>query len=458
MPFDAFDFASAYDDYGGYLPEAFDYGAYDIGAFETPAFAAPLYAGDPYGGYDPGAGEALGGYMYDTTADEVVGPTGQRTALAEVLREGAGGPGRGVFTPGETAAPYGGPEGPQRPGGGGIFGRGGVLGEGGSVFGSPLGRAGIAGALGLTGIGLARLLAGEEPRLRLPQPRQAAGFQAGEQALLQALGQGGQEGLAGAAGAAIGGQRITAEALRDRAAREALAEAEQAPFQRDTRLRALGLMPGLLPGGPEDEVAAAVRAEAMRALDPNYRDPLVEESIRRKEAELSNALFRQFGGGTGAMEAAGTSTPGIDIQLQAAREAGLGRSAARRAAIGTYAPMQQNLMAGVQGLRRQNLADVERLSDFGLRGVPETLTGLRSVFPVAGALSPEGAQRTADIGSQLEAQQALTAFGQRSQRQRELASGIGGLFGQVAQAATSRPSALERYFDQLIMNQGGGYG
>ena len=450
--FDAFDFASAFDDYGGYMPTDFDYGAFDPGAFETPAFAEPLYAMQP-----PDIPmEALQGYFYDTTADEIVDPAGQRTALAEILREGAGGPGRGVFTPGETAAPYGGPGGPPIPGGGGggVFGRGGVLGEGGPVFGSPLGRAGIAGALGLTGLGLGRLIAGGEPRLRMPEPRQAAGFRAGEQALLQALGQGGQEGLAGAAGAAIGGQRITAEMLRERAAREGLAEAEQAPFQRETRLGALGLMPRFMPGGPEDEVAAAVRAETLRALDPNYRDPLVEEAIRRKEAELSNALYRQLG----SREAAEASTPGIDIQLQAAREAGLGRSAARRAAIGTYAPMQQNLMAGIQGLRRQNLADVERLSDFGLRGMPETLTGLRSVFPVAGALSPEGAQRTADIGSQLEAQQALTAFGQRSQRQRELAGAVGGVFGQVAQAATSRPSALERYFDQLIMNQGGGWG
>ena len=450
VQFDAFDFASAFDDYGGYVPTDFDYGAFDPGAFETPAFAEPLFdfgagfdlEGAAFGGEAPvpemSPGGGYEGYYYDTTADELVDPSGERTPMADILRGGAGAPGR-------EAAPI------RKPG---IFERGGLLGEGGAVFGSPLGRAGIAGALGLTGLGLGRLIAGGEPRLRLPQPRQAAGFQAGEQALLQALGQGGQEGLAGAAGAAIGGQRITAEMLRERAAREGLAEAEQAPFQRETRLGALGLMPRFMPGGPEDEVAAGVRAEALRALDPNYRDPLVEEAIRRKEAELANALYRQLG----SREAAEASTPGIDIQLQAAREAGLGRSAARRAAIGTYAPMQQTLLAGIQGLRRQNLADVERLSDFGLRGVPETLTGLRSVFPVAGALSPEGAQRTADIGSQLEAQQALTAFGQQSQQQRELAGAIGGVFGQVAQAATSRPSALERYFDQMIMSQGGGWG
>lgn len=463
--FDAFDFAGAFDvgDIGGYDPGT-DFGGFDVGAFEVPDYAEPfldygLISGDvaagPGGGFEGG----FEGYYYDTGADALVSPAGQRVSIADVLRGGAEGPGREVAP---IQALSGAGVGAAEPG---LLDQRGLFGDRGPLFGSALGRAGVTGALGLAGMGLARAIAGGEPNLRLPQPRTAAGFQAGEQALLQALGQGGQEGLAGATGAAIGGQRLIAELLRERAGREGLAEAEQAPAQRDIRLRALGMAPGLMEpsavGTFEDPIESAMRAELLTLLGgQGGTSPATAQRHRQEQNELRQGLARQLGS---EFE---LTTPGIQALEKLRERQNAELFAERESAIARRAPQQQSRQqfsylapvqraAGLEAIRRPALQDVERLSDFGLRGVPETLTGLRSVFPVSSLTGPEGAQRAADIGTSLEAQQALQAFGQRSQRQRELTAGLGGLFGQVAQAATQRPSALERYFDALVMNQGG---
>ena len=461
MAFDAFDFDVG--DIGGYYPgdvepsyPASDFG-YDPGAFEVPSYAQPVlfdYEGAGFGVPGGQAGVDFEGFYYDTGADELVSPAGQRTTIQDVLQgknpwEQAAGQVEDLVRT------------PRTPG---TFERGGVLGEGGAVFGSPLGRAGVTGALGLAGMGLARAIAGGEPNLRLPQPRTAAGFQAGEQALMQALGRGGQEGLAGATGAAIGGQRLIAELLRERAGREGLAEAEQAPFQRDIRLRALGMAPGLMEpsavGTFDDPIESALRAELLTLLGgQGGTSPATAQRHRQEQNEMRQGLARQLG------PEFELTTPGIQALEKLRERQNAEIFAERESAIARRAPQQQSRQqfsylapvqraAGLEGIRRPALQDVERLSDFGLRGVPETLTGLRSVFPVSSLTGPEGAQRAADIGTSLEAQQALTSFQGRTQRQRELTAGLGGLFGQVAQAATQRPSALERYFEQLT-KQGG---
>ena len=452
--FDAFDFGGGFDlegsafglevptDFSFALPnfdlegsafgsEPLNFGTSGIVGNQTDPLLAAVPEMSAGGGYE-------GGYFYDTASDQVVDPTGQRTSLADVLRGGPEAPGREI-APIQAAAGAG--VGPGEPG---LFERGGLLGARGAVdefLRSGIGGAATTAGMGIGGLLLSRALAGQTPKLRLPAVQPSAATTAGQNALLEAYSQGLGPELAGALRSGVGGQRTIAAQLADRALREALSEQEQAPAERMMRLQALGLMPGFLPGGPPDEVAAGVRAEALRALSPTYRDPIVEEAIRRKEDELRNALFRQFG----SAEAAGTSTPGIDIQLQAAREAGLGQSAARRAAIGAYAPLQQELTAGVQGLRRQNLADVERLSRYGIRGVPETQTGLQSIAPIQPLLGLGGAENAATLQNQLQAQQALTAYGTQTQQQRELASAIGGLFGKVGEVATRRRSPLEDY-------------
>ena len=90
---------------------------------------------------------------------------------------------------------------------------------------------------------------------------------------------------------------------------------------------------------------------------------------------------------------------------------------------------------GVEGIRRQNMGDVERLSRFGIEGVPQTATTLGQL-----AGSPEQANLV-NLG--LQQQQALTAYNQASRSREQLAAGIGGVAGQVAGVVGQRPSRLE---------------
>ena len=453
--FDAFDFFPDLEGAAFGIPEGaasvgFEFPSFD---FDVPDFSQFDLEGAAFGGqpapFDPS------GFFFDTTSQDLVSPTGERTALADILRGGPGGPGREI-APMQAGAGAG-VSGTEPPG---LFERRGVLGEGGPVFGSPLGRAAVTGALGLGGLGLSRLLAGESPRLQLPTPRVSTGIQAGEQAVGEALALGGRESLRGATQQAFAGQHLTAAQLADRALREGQAEAEQAPGQRDIRLGAQGMIPGLMQptavGTFEDPIEAALRSQLLSVLQGEGQgDPTQEARRQRERSAFENQMFRQLGPDWRL------TTPGIQAQQQLEQRQNQERYGERETMIQARLPAQQGRQQfqylapvqraqGLEGIRRPALQDTERLSEFGIRGVPETLTGLRSIAPTSAFISPEGAQRAADIGTSLEAQQALTAFQTRTQQQRELAQGISGLFGQVAGAATQRRSPLEDYFSRLV--------
>ena len=452
--FDAFDFGINFD-FGGGEAAPFDFGVpvdlgggearspFDFGtfSFDVPGFTD--FGEIPGGGFDVGQG--LGGYFFDTTSGDIVNPAGQRVSLADIAAGGGGTGGRGEP---------------------GLFGRGSTLGAGGPAdqfMRSGVGGALTTGALGLTGLGLSRLLAGESPTLQLPQPRVSAGITAGEEALRQALGQGAQANLVGAAGGAIAGQNILAGTLAARAAREGAAEAEQAPGQRDIRLAAQGQIPGLMTptaaGTFEDPVQQLLTSQIMATLQGTAGDPTQEARRQREQATFENQMARQLGPDWRL------TTPGIQSQQQLEQRFNQERFAEKEAMISSRLPQQQSRQQfaylapvqraqGLETIRRPALTDAERLSQIGISGVPETLTGLRAIAPVSGFLSPEGAQNAANLGTSLEAQQALAGFNQQTQQQREMAQAISGLFGQVASSATQRRSPFEDYMANLLRTQG----
>lgn len=411
-------------DWGGDF--AYDLG-FDPGGFDLPESFWPAEAADT-----SGYAHDLSGLTFDTTTGQVMLPSGQPFSdealerMAQGIEYQVGGAGYGDLVR-QTASGIQRSQrftqDVQRALGMGGTARG-VLGTVNEWLNTPLGRAVATALTGGAGLGAARWLAGEAPELNLPTYTEAP-----ETTALRA--------------AAFPGQMTIAQQLAARAGREAAAEAEQAPGERALRLTALDRMGGFLPGGQTDPIVAGLRAEAVRALSPDYSDPLVEEAIRREEARLMNQLVRQYGG----LAAAETSTPGTDVLLQAAREKGVGRAAARRAAIGTYVPGAIQAEQGIQAMRRANLADTERLSRFGMAGVPETATALMTLGG-----NPEAARMT---NLALQQQQALAGFQSRAQERQQMAQAVGGIAGQVAQAIGRQTrSPLE---DLAIYNFAGQY-
>ena len=385
-----------YGSFAAYTPDFFSYSPEEqmpMGlSWDTTSGQAVLPGGQPFDPTAGGGGEPLG--PPSPTADQRFGQRVEEEATRRFERD------RFTRAVQERLG--------QQQGGGGWLASAGRFLEG------PLGRA--LGVLGVGGLGLAatRALAGPAPQYKSPTYTEAP-----ETTALR--------------GAAFPGQLAIAGQLAARAEREGLAEQEQAPAERLMRLMALQNMGGFLPGGPADPIVAGLRAEAMRAMDPAYQDPLVEEALTEEQNRLANAQVRQYGG----LAAAQSSTPGVDVLLQAARQRGLARSQARQSAIRAYAPAAISAEQGIQGIRRQNLGDVERLSRFGLAGVPETATGLMTL-----AGNPEMARMT---NLSLAQQQAMEGYrGQQAERT-GLATSIGGIAGQVAGTIGQRPNPWEQF-------------
>lgn len=405
--------------YGGGGFDLGDYGDFGMGEFagfpefefDQGGFSFPDFWSSPDFVGGEGYAQDLEGLQFNTATGEVVLPSGQPFDVGDTTLQT-----RGLLEGTPGAPPQAGPGFFQRvaQGAGGVMG-----GINKALEGSALARGLATGLVGAAGLGASRLIGGAEPRLRVPGYTEAPETMALRRA-------------------AFPGQLTIAGQLAERAAREAAAETEQAPMSRDVRMTSLARMGGFLPGGAEDPIVAGLRAEAIRALRPDYTDPLVEESIRLSEAELMNRLQRQYGG----LESAQTSTPGIDTHARFAAQRGLARAGARREAIGAYAPAAISAESGIQNIRRQNLGDVERFSRFGIEGAPSTAVTLRTM-----AGSPEEANM---VNFGLQREQALTAFNQATQGRRELAAGIGGIAGQVAGAVGQRPSRLE----ELLMRSG----
>ena len=403
----AYRLEDVYGDFG--MGEFAGYPQFDFGDFGGISFP-DFYASPDFVGGE-GYAQDLAGLQFDTSTGEVIMPGGRPFS-----------PQVSDYGPGENPTPgsFYSPGAPSPPSPSFFQMASGVLGGVNKALeSSALARAAAAGVVGAAGLGASRLIGGEAPTLRLPGYTEAP-----ETVALR--------------GAAFPGQLTIAGQLAERAARERAAETEQAPMGRDIRLASLNRVGGFLPGGVEDPIVAGLRAEAIRALRPDYTDPLVEESLRLAQEEQMNRLYRQYGG----LESAQTSTPGIDTIARFAAQRGLARAGARRSAIGAYAPAAISAESGVQNIRRQNLGDVERLSRFGLEGAPSTAVTLGTL-----AGSPEQANMV-NLG--LQQQQATTAFNQATRSREQLAAGIGGVAGQVAGAVGQRPSRLE----ELLRAQG----
>ena len=399
----------AYPGASSFMPE-FDFSGFDVGQGFEDIFSAQDFGFQPgFMGAEeayPGASTAgVEEFYYDTSAQEVVSPSGERTSLSDIVRGGPGAPGREAattqpYTPEELAARGG--------AGGGMFERGGMLGRGGPAdrfLGSNLGGAATTAALGLTGLGLGRLAAGGAPNLRFPEPRVAAGTPAAEAAL-----------------------------------------AEQAPQARAIRQQALGQIPGLMQpaavGEFQDPIEAELRRQALAML--TGEGGVSPQTQRRHHLETNmerERLFKQLGPDY-ELTYAGQQNLNALRQRQSEeqyteREGSIANRLnpqQSRQQFAYQAPISR--AQGLEQIRRPALSDAERIGGgFGLDLAP-------------------GSQQAAASGTQADQQRALAQYGQASQQNRELGAGIGQLFGQVASAATRRRSPFEDYLDAYY----GGYG
>jgi hypothetical protein len=246
--------------------------------------------------------------------------------------------------------------------------------------------------------------------------------------------------------------------------REAAAEAEAAPFERATRLAALGLAPGLVGLTPEvpftDPVQQALEREILSVISGTGVSPATEQRQQREEEAVRSTLLARLG------RDYELTTPGIQALNELRQRQNAERFAERQATLARLTPLQESRMrfaaafpteqaAGRQSLRRQALGDVERLSTFGLRGVPENVTALRSLVPL-GPLFGGDAERERLINLQLESQAALEGFRQAGQERRELAQGIGSLAGTVAGTLAARPRRTDELLERALAQSLGG--
>lgn len=413
---DAFDFfdpglMGAEEAFAGastFLPD-FDFSGFNVDPGFEDLFSAQDFGlgfqglEEAYLGASQAGGPGGQDFFFDTSAQEVVSPSGERTSLADIVRGGPQAPGReGAL----IQAPSGAGVGPGEPG---TFDRGGMLGRGGPAdrfLGSNLGGAAAVGALGLTGMGLSRLAAGSNPRLNFPEPRAIPGTATAEAAL-----------------------------------------AEQAPQARAIRGQALGQIPGLMqPTGVEpfqDPIEAELQRQALELLrGEGGVSPQTRRRHQQEDQMERQRLFRQLGPDyeltTAGQEGLRNIKERQASEQYAEREGAIARRLQpqeSRQQFAFQAPISR--AQSLENIRRPALSDAERIGGgFGLTLAP-------------------GSQQMAELGTRADFQRAMTQYGQKSQQQRELGAGVGQLFGQVASAATRRRSPLEDYLEAYYGGTGG---
>lgn len=424
--FDAFDFGGGFDlgdvgqsfleGAGGFSPE-FSFNIPDFNpTFDLGQFDQSFNLGSVGQSFQPGgtwpAGD-LGGYSFDTASQEIVSPAGDRTPLSQIMERGnlAGFPQSSIdqaanqvpagYSSDLTQAYGGGAAGPS-PQGPGLFQKGGTLGSGGGI--DQFLKSGVGGGLASLGIGgagllLSRALAGETPRLQLPAPQQSAATSAGQQSLLNAFNQGLGTDVTGALRAGVQGQQNLASAL-----------------------------PGL---SFDDPIQQALQTQVMSILGgQGPANPGTPIRQQREEQTLRQQLFRQLG------QDYELTTPGIQALNELKQRHNAETFNENEAMLNARLPAEQSrqqfaYMAPTQRAQAQQ----------GVYG---------SIAPIGSLLGTNAAETAVNQQNQYAAQQALTDFTQRAQNQQQLAAGVGGLFGKVAETATRPRSRLDEY----LMAQG----
>ena len=420
-------------------------GGYDFGAIELP----------DYGGWDVMAdlpfASGGGGFQFDTTTGQIIQPSGEPFSFGQDFTRYTG----GAEQPGDYVAAPGAPGGTVQSGTP-------FLESLNRFMGSNVGRAAGAAGVGLLGLGAQRLFAGETPDLRLPGYTPSPVTQAGQAAVLRALQGGAGPALTEALTLGTAGQRDVAGQIAARVGRETAAETAAAPYEDLTRRASLDQVLALMqPGGEQaivDPIEAAIRKELLGVLggETSGISPTTQRRQQQEEQVQRAELYRRLGPDYEL------TTPGIQALQEMRRRFNEEQYTERQATIARLSPLEQsrmqfsttapvNLQAGRESTRRAALTDAERLSRFGKYGVPENLTSLSQIVPVQTLLGGDP-ERAGQINTQLQTQQALTAFGAQTQRQRDLAQGIGSMAGTVAGAVGSRPSQLSSYYDRILAN------
>lgn len=455
------------------LGDFYDYGAIDQGAFDIPNLTLPDWSGGgggsdggsaisnfagpaikslyDFGGDFPNANSAdlpfAGGepnYQFDTSSGEVVGPGGQRQSVDDYLKQATPGERAGFAA---TAGGGAGGAGPGQPNG---TGGGGILGGVNDFLGSNFGRLAAAGLIGAGGLGAARLAAGPAPRLNLPTYTPAPATLAGQEAVLNAMRGGAGGNLTGILQTGTAGENLIAQQLAARAGRESASETIQAPGQEMIRGQAQGQIPGLLTPNVADPVLEAIRAELLGTLNNPQGgvSPATVQRQQQEEAQVRNELLQRLG------RDYELTTAGGQALNQMQQRHNIERFTERQATIANLTPLEQGALAAQSGRQQTGLTNSAAFSQFGIRGVPENLTGLERLAPSDTLLGGDPNQANL-INTNLANTQAIQGFNAANQERQGVSAGIAGLSGTIAGQVASRPSRYEDSMAQLIDQQTG---
>lgn len=289
---------------------------------------------------------------------------------------------------------------------------------------SPLGRAGGAGIAGLGSMLAARLFAGSAPKPpTFTMPGQGPVMGAGQNAVLGALGAGGQDALRAAALSGLLGTQDIAELYRAIAAREGITEAQMAPGFEQARMTALANLTGRLTPG-EDPVAAALRQEFLDTA-AGKTNPQVEAQIQQRWRVLQNDMFKRLGPDWEM------SSAGAEAKEAFNREADMLRFNARQSTMLNLAPAETARIGGMGNERRADVASYAGATGLGRYNPGQVGGWMNTIVPVGTWLGGDQ-DRYRGMEAQLGYQAALLPYTQQAQERRDLYQGIGGLGGLIA--------------------------
>ena len=393
---DSFDFMADLEGSAFGIPQ--DFGMGEFGGYPEFSFDVPQAEMQPFFDLE---GSAFGGMpqFYDTTTGQFVDQAGKPFDLQAAMGD----------TTLQTRGVFGAPGGQsergttQTPG---MFEKGGTLGAGGSAdqfLTGPVGRSLIPLLLGGGAMGLGRAMAGSPPRLSFPPFTPSASSQAGEQAVVNAYGQGVGESLPQALQLGVAGQRDIAQNLvRDIGA--------ETPYS--------------------DPVRDAIQRELMSVLSGGGVSPTTTLRQSQEMAAERNRLYQQLGPDFEL------TTAGQDTLAKIRQRHNAEQFDERRGTVSAYAPLEQS---------RAQFAYAAPTARTGQR---QQILG--SIAPTQPLLGMGSMDRANQINAQLQGQEALTAFQTQAENQRQLAAGVGQLGGKVAEAITRPPNPFDLYYRNLL--------
>lgn len=374
-----------------------DYGNYPTFSFDVPQAEVAPYWTDYANQVDRAYG---GGYgpvpqSFDTTTGRFFDASGRPIDL------------EGAAFGGATYGNY--PPTPPTPG---LFSPGGALAKGGSVdqfLAGPVGRSLIPLLGGGASLLAGRAAAGTPPRLTLPPFTPSASTQAGENALLNAYGQGVGTSLPEALRLGIAGQRdIAGNIVRNVGA--------EGPYI--------------------DPVREAMQREILSVLSGGGVSPTTSLRQQRELAALKNQLFQQLGPDYAL------TTAGQDALNKLQQRHNAEQFDERRATVLGYAPQEQSRAQFAYAAPTARLGQEQNI--------------LQSIAPTQPLLNYGGIDRANLYNTQLQGQGALTTYQGQTQNQRELAAGIGQLGGKIAESIMRPPNPFDEYYRNLLAGSGAG--